>query len=446
MRALIFLIFLLHIQGVLLKCEDGYDGCLNCKDRISENGVLKKSNVRIVQIFGESDEKDESWTESKSQSDSQSTQSVLMQMVHMDNYYKASTAVETGATGNNPHNSEPQNPHTSQTTGCNWCMRQSCNPGACRAAKTFNPTKDAERIRNAVEGLGTTESELIDILIHRSEDQLEEIRKAYQKLGRVMDKDIDDDTEWKIKDLFQALLKRRPEFYADELKEAFKNKKSSAILMILTSLPPCAILEIGSAYNKRHHTDIFNAAQNAAKFDYKKFIIELIRADRDPEGPVDREQAKKDAELLQRSESEHRMIADGHAFIKVFTKRSYAHIRQVKSEYEDMGFGNFNDNMAQKSGNPMVKQGLTIILNNIEDQTKYFADMIQDAIDSPIPFIIKDIKMLVLILRGRCGLDLGDILKTYASYHEKSIIEKLEQRSWGDYEDALVEMCQEQKV
>lgn len=130
-------------------------------------------------------------------------------------------------------------------------------------------------------------------------------------------------------DLFQDLLKTRPEFYADELKEAFEDKKSSAILMILTSLPPCAILEIGSAYNKRHDTDIFKAAKKAAMNDYEKFIIELIRADRDPEGPVDKEKAKKDAELLQKSESKYRLFADGDAFIEVFTKRSYAHIRQV---------------------------------------------------------------------------------------------------------------------
>lgn len=82
---------------------------------------------------------------------------------------------------------------------CNWCIRPKCNPGACQASRNFNAGSDAEKLAGAMQRIGTKEDILIDILTHRSDEQIERIRQEYQETGSALNQDISGDTSMKIK-------------------------------------------------------------------------------------------------------------------------------------------------------------------------------------------------------------------------------------------------------
>ena len=50
------------------------------------------------------------------------------------------------------------------------------------AAKGFNPAADCERLRAAMDGFGTDETVIIDILPKRSNSQRQAIQKKYKEL------------------------------------------------------------------------------------------------------------------------------------------------------------------------------------------------------------------------------------------------------------------------
>ena len=54
--------------------------------------------------------------------------------------------------------------------------------GTVKPAENFNAEDDAKRIRDALDGWGTDEGPLIDILSHRSNAQRQQIKEKYKEL------------------------------------------------------------------------------------------------------------------------------------------------------------------------------------------------------------------------------------------------------------------------
>lgn len=132
-----------------------------------------------------------------------------------------------------------------------------------------------------------------------------------------------------LQQLFLALLKPRADFLAEELKDAFADEDYSTMILILTSLSPCAIKEIGSAFSKKYNQGLADAAKKASNGHFESFLVELINGKRAADGPVNNEQAKEDAKALIDAGPEA-WIKDKGVFIDIFTHRSFAHIRQVQ--------------------------------------------------------------------------------------------------------------------
>jgi len=72
---------------------------------------------------------------------------------------------------------------------------------------------DAQKVKNAIKGLGTNDDELIEILCTRTNIELKEMKAAYQRLFSVdVEKDVIGDTSGHYRDMLLAILRAdRPE-------------------------------------------------------------------------------------------------------------------------------------------------------------------------------------------------------------------------------------------
>lgn len=128
--------------------------------------------------------------------------------------------------------------------------------------------------------------------------------------------------------MLKSLLKSRVNFFADELKKSFKEGDEESMILILSSLSPCAIKKIGNAYYERHGA-IIDAAEDASIFKFEDFLTQLLRGTRDEEDePVNQDQVKRDVDKLTKEFGD--FIKDKDAFIEIFTQRSFSHIKQVQ--------------------------------------------------------------------------------------------------------------------
>ncbi|MEQ2256140.1 hypothetical protein ILYODFUR_021354 [Ilyodon furcidens] len=104
--------------------------------------------------------------------------------------------------------------------------------GTIKPKANFNAQEDAAALKKAMEGLGTNEKVLTEILTQRSNAQRQLICKAYQDAaGRALDKDLKGETHGDFERLLVALITPPAEYDCHEVMQAMK------VSFLLKNLP-----------------------------------------------------------------------------------------------------------------------------------------------------------------------------------------------------------------
>uniref|UniRef100_A0A3B4WDA6 Annexin n=1 Tax=Seriola lalandi dorsalis TaxID=1841481 RepID=A0A3B4WDA6_SERLL len=100
---------------------------------------------------------------------------------------------------------------------------QSSARGTIKDKANFKVEEDVAALRKAMEGLGTTEKTLIEVLTQRSNAQRQLIAKAYEKgTGRKLVADLEGDTHGDFEDLLVALVTPPAVYDCHEVIKAIK--------------------------------------------------------------------------------------------------------------------------------------------------------------------------------------------------------------------------------
>jgi hypothetical protein len=140
---------------------------------------------------------------------------------------------------------------------------------------------------DAVQGLGTRESTLIDVLTHSSNDEIREIAKDADLYKKILD-DVSGDFKRIIVNLFRG---ERPEGgisgkQAEELATAFYKAGEGKLgtdehkyidIITLNSLK--ALHEVDEAYKQKHKHGLIHAVESETSGDLKKSLVALLQSD-----------------------------------------------------------------------------------------------------------------------------------------------------------------------
>jgi len=199
---------------------------------------------------------------------------------------------------------------------------------------TYNPADDAQRLRDAMKGLGTNDSVLIDIIGHRTREQRLMIVAAYTSVvGRDLLKDIESETSGNYRRVLLLLLKPRDEMLAELLNDAMKNAGTRDKLLIdLMTQFPYDLPAVAAAYQRKYHKSLESDIKSETSGNYEKMLCALLTIPRPHPAMVDPTRAAADADAFYRA-GEGRLGTNEDAYINILASNSYQQLMLIDQVY-----------------------------------------------------------------------------------------------------------------
>uniref|UniRef100_A0A673B944 Annexin n=1 Tax=Sphaeramia orbicularis TaxID=375764 RepID=A0A673B944_9TELE len=289
--------------------------------------------------------------------------------------------------------------------------------GTVKDKVNFKVEEDVAALRNAIEGLGTTEKTLVEVLTQRSNAQRQLIANAYHKAtGRTLVDDLKGDTHGDFEDLLVALVTPTTAYDCHEVIKAIKGAGTteSTLTEIFASRSNRQIRALSEVYFEETGRSLLHDLKLEVSGDYGNALLILAEGKRDESTHVDSAKAKADAKALYEA-GEKKWGTDEGKFIDILCHRSIPQLRQTLVEYK-----NISKKTLQESIESEMSGNLEKLLVAIVSLSWTFG---------------------CLILVSRSEIDLLDIRAEYKKLFGNSLYSQLESEVSGNYGDALKHLC-----
>jgi len=230
-----------------------------------------------------------------------------------------------------------------------------------------------------MKGMGTDEKTLTHVLTERTRDQIQEIKKAFEKKhGKSLEHYIKSETSGHYEEILCALLQTRGDYDAKLLKESVKGlgTDDDELIEVLCTRTNGELKAMKESYQRLFKTDPESDVKGDTSGDYKNLLLTILKADRPESKDIDVAQVKQDAQYLY-SKGEGKVGTDEKAFIDILCHRSYPHLHAVNDAYTQIAGHSLERGIASEtSGN--FKKAMIVILT---PKDEYFAKRIRAAIE-----------------------------------------------------------------
>uniref|UniRef100_A0A668AXW1 Annexin n=1 Tax=Myripristis murdjan TaxID=586833 RepID=A0A668AXW1_9TELE len=300
------------------------------------------------------------------------------------------------------------------------CLVQISSPeGTVKDKLDFKVVEDVAALRKAVEGIGTTEKTLIEVLAQRSNAQRQIIASAYQKAtGRTLQADLEGDTHGDFEDLLVALLAPPAVYDCKEVIKAIKGAGTteSTLTEIFASRSNKQIQALSEAYLAETGRSLTHDLKSEVSNDYGKALLLL-------------------AEALYEA-GEKKWGTDESKFIDILCHRSVPQLRQTLVEYKNLSKKTLQESIeSEMSGN--LEKILVAIVKCVKSVPAYLAERLYKSMKG----LGTTESTLTRILVSRSEVDLQDIKAEYKKLFGSSLLSQLESEVSGSYGNALKLLC-----
>uniref|UniRef100_A0A672L5F0 Annexin n=1 Tax=Sinocyclocheilus grahami TaxID=75366 RepID=A0A672L5F0_SINGR len=322
----------------------------------------------------------------------------------------------------------------------NPCFTKSTVRGTIKEKPGFNPSEDAAALRKAIEGIGTTEKTLIDVLTQRSNAQRQLICKAYQDAtGRTLCDALEGDTNGHFEDILVALITPPAKFDCQEFIQAIKGAGTteSILIELFASRSNHQIKAICDAYLAETGRALIHDLKSEVSGDFEKTLLILAEGKRDESTNVDMAKAKEDAKILYEA-GEKTWGTDESKFIDILCHRSVPQLRQTLVEYKSLSGKTLQESI-EREVSGRLEEILVAIVKCVKSVPAYLAER-----------LYKNMKgagttesTLTRIIVSRSEVDLQDIKAEYKKLFGTSLYSDIESETSGDFCQTLLKICGE---
>ncbi|XP_063050520.1 annexin A3a isoform X2 [Engraulis encrasicolus] len=310
--------------------------------------------------------------------------------------------------------------------------------GSVKAKADFNAGEDVVALRKAIEGLGTTDKTLIDILSHRSSSQREAICKAYlAATNRTLVDDLKGDTHGNFERLLVALATPPDVYDAQEVMRAMEGvgTEDSTLIEIFASRTNQQVKALAAAYLEETERKLTFDLKKEVSGQFGDALLLLAQGNRDESIAVDQNMVKEDAKALYDA-GEKKLGTDEDKFIEILCKRSIPQLRQTFVEYKEIS-GRTLQKSIEREMSGTLEELLVAIVKCAKNVPAYFAERLQYSVKG----VGTDEKTLTRIMVCRSELDMLDIRTEFKKLAEKSLHDAIESDVSGSFGDCLKMIC-----
>ncbi|XP_029300962.1 annexin A1-like [Cottoperca gobio] len=302
----------------------------------------------------------------------------------------------------------------------------------------FNASSDASTLQSAIKGHEVDMDVINVVLVNRSNEQRQKIKVVYEaSTGKRLDRDMKSALKSDIEDVSLALLMDPPHFDAYLLRKATKGFGTSedVIVEILATRSNQEIREIKRVFKEEYQHDLEDIIRDETSGDFTKALLAMLKADKDESVEIDKEVARKDAEILLEA-GENTSGFNVSAFIDILTKRSGPQLANTFEHYaaiSDIKLPTALD-MELKGD---IEDCLVDIVKCSWNTSAFFAEKLHLAMKGH--GTCED--TLIRVLVSRSEVDLKKIVQEYRAMYDVSLQEDILMDTKGHYESILLGLC-----
>lgn len=294
----------------------------------------------------------------------------------------------------------------------------------------FDAEVDAKALYKAMKGFGTDEKAIINIVGHRTTEQLKVIEETFKTaFGKCLQKYIKSELKGKFEDLVIARFYNAPELSAKFLREAMKGMGTNerTLVDVLCTKTNEEIEEIKTAYTKLYSRNLEKDITKETGGDFERVLVALLQGKR-MTGPAIDELADKEAAELYAA-GEGKRGTDEATFNRIMCLRSPAHLKKVfdiylKSHGHDLGHA------IKKEMSGDTEKAFLTIFDHTKDPIGYWAKVLYESMKG----FGTDDRTLLRTLAARCEKDLGTINERFSKTYGKHLEKAVASETSGDYE------------
>jgi len=299
-----------------------------------------------------------------------------------------------------------------------------------------NAQHDAEILHKAIEGMGTDEKAINEVIGHRSKHEVQEIAKAYEhQYKKSLISDIKGDTSGTYKRLLVSLINSPVQNKKELIEKATKGlgTKEKYLIDVLAPSSNQEVLEIYQHDPKCIHAIIDDVSSG----NFAKVVDQILKGKRDTRDKIPDDEAKTQSERMFKA-GEGKLGTDEKVFNEVITTYSPHALKQISHHYEQKHKHGLEK--AIKSETSGDYEDLLVAL--LKTKHEYFADRLYDAIAG----LGTDDTFLIYAFGTLTKDDLKHVAHIFNERHPKrgGLANAVKGDTSGDYGDLLLKILAEQ--
>ncbi|KAL5570373.1 hypothetical protein UlMin_026948 [Ulmus minor] len=299
------------------------------------------------------------------------------------------------------------------------------------------PTEDAERLKQAFDGLGTDEKAIIWILGHRNASQRRKIRDTYKQLYNesLVDR-LYSELSGDFRHAVISWMTDPPERDAKLAKDALKlNKKGvqhlKVIVEIACTASPHHLMAVRQAYCSLFDCSFEEDIASTIPQPLRKLLVGLVSSYRHDKEVVDTVLAESEASQLHEAFKTKQL--DHDHVVWILSTRNVFQLRETFGSYK-LKYGNHINQDIKSSGNGDLGSLLKLFIRCLESPEAHFAEVVRDSIVG----LGTDEESLTRAIVSRAEIDLMIVRHQYQLLYKSSLDDAVIDDTSGDYKDFLM--------
>lgn len=307
--------------------------------------------------------------------------------------------------------------------------------GTVRANPNFDANEAAEKLHKAMDGAGTKDQKVIDVLTSCNTEQRQLIVPAYlDKYGKDLRETLKSELSGDFEDVMKHLVEPQAVYEAWLLHEAISGvgTEEDELMEVLAFRNKEQLESIEAAYQEKYDNSLSDDIQGDTTGNFEKLLLILLKGERDDPHVVVESFAKSDAWILHK-EGEGQIGTDEKHFLRVFSTRSWDQLAAACGAYEEL----YGKTMEEALGNEFsgdILYGLKKLVAFSRDRAVYFAGRLYKAMDG----MGTDDERLQRIIMTHCETDMLEIKEAFKNTYGRTLGNMIRDECSGNYKNVLL--------